>query len=520
MKYKILLIIAFINLNIKAQESTVWNDYKKGAPKGKETILPNFSFAGYKYSEVPLPKTDFKVFDVTEYGAIANDSLSDKKAIKKAIAAAVKNRKGIVFFPKGKYHINTDEDDHSPIIIKGSNIIFRGEGDTDEGSTLFFENNLPPKDPKKFWTCPYAIQTTAGGGDDFITEVTSNATRESFEIKVKNASRLKKGDWIILKLLNNDKKLIEYDTKPLAVEPEWKTILNKGVQVNERHQIASVKGNKIRFKEPIHYDVKKKHGWKIHRYAHVETLGFENLLFEGNWKEKFKHHKSAKHDGGWSILKISRAVNSWVKNCTFKNVNNAVSFSQAAYSTALSCDIKGNIGHSAIHADGGSTGILLADINDYAGMHHATGVAGGSTAATVIWRCKYPAHTSFESHASQPRCTLFDNIEGGFFSGRAGGARQNLPNHGRHLVLWNYKATSPGIPDFRFVATDSWYWRIVPPIVVGFHGNTTTFNTKEVQVLESLGQKVKPESLFEEQLKLRLGKLPDWIENIKKQQLN
>ena len=134
---------------------------------------------------------------------------------------------------------------------------------------------------------------------------------------------------------------------------------------------------------------------------------------------------------------------------------------------------------------------LLPNVNDLAGMHHAVGVGGGSTSATVVWNCKYPAHTSFESHASQPRCTLFDNIEGGFFVGRAGGARQNLPNHGRYLVLWNYKATSPPISDFRFVATDSWYWRIVPPIIVGFHGTEITFNEDEVQVLESVGTPVK-----------------------------
>ena len=108
---------------------------------------------------------------------------------------------------------------------------------------------------------------------------------------------------------------------------------------------------------------------------------------------------------------------------------------------------------------------------------------------------------------------MFDNVEGGFFQGRAGGARKNLPNHGRHLVLWNYKEIDDPETDFRFVATDTWFWRIVPPIIVGFHGAGTSFNENEVQVLESLGKPVKPESLFEEQLKLRLGKLPEWLNN-------
>lgn len=500
---------------MQAQESAVWNDYKKAQKKGKEAVLPNFSYAGYKYSEEAIPDVDYKVFDVTKYGADGTDTKSDKEAIRKAVAAAIKNKKGIIYFPKGKYYINTKEDDQKPIIIKSSNIVFRGEGDDENGSVLFFENDLPPADPKKMYSCPMAIQTSAGGGDRFLTDVTSNSKRETFKITVKDPSKLKVGNWVILKVLNNNKDLIAYDTAPLEVEDEWKTILNKGVQVNERHQIAAIKGKVVTFKEPIHYDIKKKHGWKLYNYAHSEGLGFENILFEANWKKEFKHHRSAEDDSGWGILKISRAVNSWVRNCTFKNVTNAVAFSQAAYSTALNVKIKGNIGHSAVDAGGGSTGILIAKVTDYAGMHHAVGVGGGSTSATVLWRCSYPAHTSFESHASQPRCTLFDNIEGGFFTGRAGGARQNLPNHGRYLVLWNYKATSAPIDDFRFVATDSWYWRIVPPIVVGFHGNATTFNPDEVQILESLGTPVQPESLFEEQLKLRLGKLPKWISELK-----
>ncbi|WP_139958487.1 DUF4955 domain-containing protein [Flavicella sediminum] len=504
-------LISFLNISVNAQKSALWNEFVDAKKNGTEAVLPDFSFAGYKYSEVEIPSVNYKIFDVTKFGAKPNDTKSDKEAIRKAIAAAIKNKEGIVFFPKGKYYINTSKDDIKPILIKASHIVFRGEGAGENGSVLFFEKDLPPTDPKKLYSCPSAIQTSAGGSDNLLTEVTANAKRETFKISVKDASKIKKGDWVILKVVNNSKDLIRYDTQPLTVEKEWETIRNKGVQVNERHQVAHVKGNTITFKEPIRFDIQKRHQWKIYSFAHSEGLGFENIRFEGNWMKKFKHHRSAQDDGGWSILKVSRAVNSWVKDCTFKNVSNALGFSQSAYSTALNIQIEGNIGHSSVHAGGGSTGILLANIIDKAGMHHAAGVGGGSTCATVIYKATYPAHTSFESHASQPRCTLFDNVEGGFFAGRAGGARKNLPNHGRYLVLWNYKETDVAEKDFRFVATDSWYWRIVPPIIVGFHGSETTFKKDEVQVLESLGTPVTPKSLFEEQLKLRLGKLPEWI---------
>ncbi len=495
----------------KIAKKTVWEDFVDAKKTGKTPILPDFSYAGYKYSEVPLPNVKFKIFNIIEFGANPNDTLSDKSAIIRAIKAAKKNGEGVIYFPKGKYYINTYSDDNSIIAITSSKIVFRGEGKTN--TILFFDKDLPPTDPKKMWSCPSAIKVHSVNKNEHITKITGNTKREAFTIKVEDASKISKGDWIVLQVQNNSEDLVEYDLSPLVPDKEWKSILDKGVKVNEKHQVASVNGNTITLVSPIHFDIQAKHNWTISKFAHVDHVGFENLTFEGNWTKEFVHHRSAQDDGGWSILSISNAVNSWVSNCTFKNISRALSFSSSAACTALNINIEGAIGHASINSSG-STEILLAKINDNAGMHHTTGVGGGSNTGTVIWRSKHPAHTCFEAHASQPRTTLFDNVEGGFFQGRAGGARFNLPNHGRHLVLWNYKETDDPETNFRFVATDTWYWRIVPPIIVGFHGSGTTFKEDEVQILESLGTPVKPESLFEEQLKLRLGKLPKWINDI------
>ncbi|GGZ81764.1 hypothetical protein GCM10007028_19230 [Algibacter mikhailovii] len=508
-KNLLLAIVCLYYIPIVSQEKSVWEDFKTAKETGIEAILPDFSYAGYKYSETALPTKGHEVFNVLDYGAIPNDNKSDKRAVLNAIKAAKKKGSGIVFFPKGTYHLFTKDDDHKPIEIDASNIVFRGEEQGE--SILFFENNLEPTEPDKLWTTPNMIVVKANGNSVKLADVISDAKRETFTVTLSDASKINKNDWVILSVSNNDSDLISYDIQPLKAEPEWTSILEEGVIVNERHQVASVNNNVITFYEPIHYDVKAKHHWEILSFEHVEEIGFENLTFEGNWKEEFEHHKSAKHDGGWSILCVSKSVNSWVKDCTFKNINNAFSFSKSAACTALNITIEGNIGHSSVHSEG-STGILLAKINDLSGMHHAVGVGGGSNTGTVIWRSKYPSHTSFEAHASQPRCTLFDNVEGGFFAGRAGGARFNLPNHGRYLVLWNFKEIDEPESNFKFVATDTWWWRIVPPIVVGFHGSDTTFKENEIQILEGLGTKVKPESLFEEQLKLRLGgKLPKWM---------
>lgn len=512
-RFILLFFFCFLFLNCSAQKQTVWDNFKNAKKNNIEPILPDFSYSGYKYSEQAIPVVNYKIFDVTKFGAIPNDTLSDKKAIQKAIEEATKHGEGIIYFPKGKYFVNTSKDDQSIILIQSSKIVFRGEDR--ENSVVFFQNDLPPADPEKLWTVPFSIRVATNKRGKFLTNITKDATRETFTIQVENASKIKKGDWITVKVLNNAPELVEKDLFPIKADPTWTSIIDKGVQVNEHHEVAKVIGNTIHLVTPIHYNIESKYDWKIDSFEHLEHVGFENMTFEGNWTKDFIHHRSAQDDGGWSIIQMTRAVNSWVKDVTFKNVSRALEFSVTASCTALNVAVVGKIGHTAVDVSG-STGTLIANSVDSAGMHHSFGVSGGSNTNTVIWRSKYAAHTSFESHASQPRVTLFDNVEGGFFQGRAGGARFNLPNHGRYLVLWNFKEIDAPEENFRFIAKDTWFWRIVPPIVVGFHGSGTTFKEDEIQILESLGTPVKPESLFEEQLKLRLGKLPEWISEVKK----
>jgi len=101
----------------------------------------------------------------------------------------------------------------------------------------------------------------------------------------------------------------------------------------------------------------------------------------------------------------------------------------------------------------------------------------------------------------------------------------------QNSAVWNdyvkakQTGSEPILPDFsdepqnnfNFISKDTWFWKIVPPIIVGFHGSGTTFNKEEVHLLESTGAPVEPESLFEAQLKLCLGYLPKWISTLKKQ---
>ena len=112
----------------------------------------------------------------------------------------------------------------------------------------------------------------------------------------------------------------------------------------------------------------------------------------------------------------------------------------------------------------------------------------------------------------------------------------NVPNHLRDLTIWNLNATkvksdfNGGF--FKWWLTENDWWKIMPPIIVGFHGaGTVNFgvysetaggwaeseSSSDLQTLylESNGTAVQPESLYEAQLRERLGYVPGWLNSLK-----
>ena len=356
---------------------------------------------------------------------------------------------------------------------------------------------------------PIFISRNKGMKKEVLAKVTKDAVKGERTIKVDTYEKLQAGQWIVLTVENNNIDVIKEALSPMEFDNRWKQIMDIGVTIKEVHKIKSVNGNKITFCEPLRFNMKSKWRFTLRKTSFLEGIGIENIAFVGNYRQKFKHHGSAIHDGGWHFWKLVGILNSWIKDCKFKDCNGTLSFTNSAYCTAYNIIIEGFGGHTSIR-ESGSTGVLIAKVNDKAHTWHAVGVAKPGI-GNVIWRCKYPSDRCFEIHATQPRASLFDCIEGGFERGFAGGAVTSLPNHLNDLVLWNFKETGKKNENFNFISIKSKYWRVYPPIIVGFHGVGTTFNPKELQYIESLGKPVKPQSLFEAQLKLRLGKIPDWL---------
>ena len=475
-------------------ESELWKDFV-AAKQGQTTpVLPDFSYAGYHYCEKPIPDVSHKVFLVTEFGAIPNDNQSDELGIQAAITAAEQHGSGVVLFPVGRFDVSTTKEEaERSIFIRHSHIVLRGAGSGKEGTIIFAKYDHPKGTYKFQFDVP-------DRGVTYLGDITADAVRETFRIQVADSSQFTVGQRIALTMTNKDPKVKNWYLQPYKARKEW----HAPIAFREYHQIAGIDGKDLVLREPIHVDIFKDHGWRIESFSHIEEVGVEDIAFLGNFKDKFVHHKNIRHDKGWSILAVQHAVNSWVSRCRFKDVSRALWFDNCAAVSGFNIKVHGNGGHHGLKLEA-TYGGLIGLSHDAVSFHGPN--VETSSLGCVYWRVTSP-RTNVDCHGEYSLATLHDKPELDFRSGRMGSNKSELPNHLRKLIFWNAMHTGKG------KKYDWWkgmHDTNVMPIMVGVHGNPIAFDKKKLEVEESPGNPVMPESLFEAQLAHRLGEVPEWL---------
>ena len=485
------------------------------------------------------------------------------------------NARIVIYFPAGDYVLHNDDDNtrdeskqkdavdsknnnvSSGIEIYGGNFVIKGDGP--DKTRLIMETPNLPTSISNLSSSPIllAIKHTNGpnnaGNSPKLASVTENAKRGDFTVKVSGTTGISSGQWVQLRLRSGDRELVKKEIGPIALNENWAIAkapisINQssddlyGVKITEFHQVKSAANGKITFYEPIMHDIDIKYndteGWEIRTYKYLENVGIEDLSFVGNALDGYAHHgeghaEQAKvgwqYDGAYKPLLLQRVVNSWVRNVHFESVSEALTFAESANSSAYDIRISGKRGHSAVRSQGSSR-VFIGKVRDESagndvygkscqGQFHGCGVSKPSV-GTVLWNVTWGNDACFESHATQPRATLIDNCSGGLVYYRAGGDENEVPNHLGDLTLWNLNVTGTDSHASNFAwwsDSDTW-WKIFPPIVVGTHGMNVKFSGKEQQQVtyeESTGMKVSPESLYEAQLRERLGYVPGWLNALK-----
>lgn len=493
-------ILALCSTTFAQKVSPLWTDFVAAKQTGKTPILPDFSFAGYHFSEKPIPETSGKkVFNVVDYGAKPNDAVYDDEAIQRAIDAAEKNKDGgVVFFPSGKFLIAADTDSTKYIRISKSNIILKGSG-SGTGGTEIYQDKMRING-RQIQFKPMDLSAKK------ITTITKDADRESFWVEVVEASALKVGQDVVIRHKSEEFTKIYF--APLQLKPEWTRLFGDkgGMLINEIHTIEKIEGNKVKFKNPLHFDLRivKSAAFELATYHYIEECGVEDILFTSNWKtygEDFVHHKNAIHDYAWEAVGMEYVKNSWVKNCEFRDWNEGLFIRSGYQVSVLNVNFKGKKGHASVHARTGY-GVLIKNCHFNDAQHHGAGT-GYSAVGTVITQCTLGSDQNIDIHSGQPFATLYDDIKGGVFY-NLGGPEPGHPHHGKHLVLWNFQHQSAKDQHYNFWDLNKRRnYTIAQPILVGFQSDRKV-SFENVGINQDQGKEVLPKSLFEAQLTLRL----------------
>ena len=517
MKIKILFLSLVLMICGHTKSQTEAACYTAFKTNPATAVLPDYSYAGYKFGADSIPNVSLPIFDVSKYGAIPNDSLEDFDGVQAAINAAAAAGGGIVFFPKGKFLMNEQTRRTAGILIPKGNIILRGSGSGPGGTELFITNHFVPTDTTCMYCTPPLFKFHYWQSQPLRTQLSLNAKRGDKQITVASASALKVGDIIEIEMTNpaaNNELL-----SGLTPYPEWTTTINTGITIYEKHKITAISGNVISLAEPININMTASYTWNVSVTPLTQGFGVEDLWFHGNFHETFVHHKNYIHDSGWYGISMGLAQNAFMRRLRFTDMNWGIALSDSYACSILFIRFDGNPGHFTVENNGGSYGTLLGYIDDAAnspGEWHGPGPSATSS-ATVLWRYRGGARSGPDSHASYPYYTLIDACNCKYIGN--GGDAVVCPNHGKDFTYWNTQeiGTYSNIAFWENHLNPPYgnFVKIVYPNVVGWQGKST-FVTSTLGLYESYGKAVLPESLYEAQLTLRLGTLPAWIPSAKK----
>ncbi|MBL4703416.1 MAG: T9SS type A sorting domain-containing protein [Flavobacteriales bacterium] len=403
---------------------------EKWNPRGR---LPDFSYVGYESGEKNYHYAP-TVVDVTTFGAINTDSISDVSAINAAIASI---DSGIVYFPPGLYIID------DVISISKDNLVLRGAGNDSLTGTRFYfplsgtdlgiPGNLNSGD------AGYLINfsgSNAGPSYDIV----ENVKMGDRSVTVSDPSVFNVGDFVN----------IEYSGSHPSDGALWGHILNDQNYVwpcsiawstgngglGMYHKIERIEGDIITLKEPIRLDLKVTWSPKLHLRTdwYITNSGIENLYIEHAYIVKPSHL----NEPGYNTIAFDFSFNCWANNISIKHADNGILFKNSGYGEMKNITFRGRGGHHGWKFAYSSH--CLADTIDFQSYDlwtHSftlTHKANGNVVSNLTGIPGIPISTDF--HRNTPWETLIVNVENDW-NYNSSGVWCAGPNAGKRTVYWN-----------------------------------------------------------------------------------
>lgn len=510
-----------------------------------DKIVQDFSFAGYRRGELPLPANPpGATFDVTSYGADASGAADSTLAIQAAIDAAEAAGGGIVWMPAGLYQVSPQGGASACLTIEGSGVVLRGAG---VGQTFLLNTETVMSDTVILDVAGPSNATWSGTLSPNRT-ITADLTGPTTQIPVTSTTGFTVGLEIIVRADPGDDWATEH------LEPGWVgypagsfgrlMYLRKIVAIDDINQILTID-------IPTRYALKTRDSARVYRKdTLIREIGLEdfsigNVQHPGTtgWGDlDYATPGTSAYDvEGSYAIRLRRVRDSWIRRVsTFRPsgntstchiLNNGILLTECAHVTMRDCHFQrpqygggGGAGYMFRLQNSGDCllqnciaefsrhGIVFSHMASSGNVVHActdktTGKQTGNTGNQNTSGRGSDHHMQFSHSNLIDVCVADDSWFEARYRPYGSDPMHNLTS--AHTVYWN----TEGKPSSRSYVVHSQQSRY--GYVIGTRGAVTavktdgdsTSKTAPVDHVEGVGtgDTLTPFSLFLEQRRRRLG---------------
>ncbi|GAX74555.1 hypothetical protein CEUSTIGMA_g2005.t1 [Chlamydomonas eustigma] len=497
---------------------------------GLKNRLMDWSYAGYKAGEAPLPNNAANC-SVADFGAKGNNISDDTLAFINAIASLSGNG-GVVYIPPGVYQLSQQ------LYVMQSNIVLRGAG---EGSTILYftksmtdlfgqnwtgsQNWGEASEVQSNWkNAPGSIRFLGPNGPDAwipIANITANATRGTNVLTLSDTAQIQAGQWLSFSQeftgisLPNDMNMRKSSyTCPKCGSP------GSGAILRWHSRVAAVNaGNVIVLERSLPFNVSSDWNPTVYQFMEgISNVGIEYLTIQMKWQAYAGHFQEA----GWNGVEFTDTSNCWARNLTILNGDTLLSVYRSSFCTLSNITTgvtakRNNFNRDCHHSmnTSSSQDILFSNITHTISCYHDLTVFN-FTVGVVFANITGP-DIAMDGHRFYTYGTLYSNISIGAGSHPFldGGLSIWGCRAASFTTFWNVTPTTagqqtaiapPGFdmgPNVNFVGMNFSPQAGVDPVISGGM-NWHTENTP-------VGQQLSPGELYSTMLTRRLQAGPEAV---------
>ncbi|PAP75877.1 hypothetical protein [Rubrivirga marina] len=427
-------------------------------------VLPDYSFAGYRWGEEPVPTPGATVVRATDHGVVPDDGRDDTAALRAAVAEAGRVEGwAVVELPAGKVELR------NLLFIERDSLVLRGAGSGDGGTVLSIpvpmrEMDQPPvladldaylvandkTVPTGEFFSPYSwtggvIWTRAPKAAPVPEPLAAvvGGVRGAHTVTVDDASAIRAGDVLRFAWVNRagpDSPLLQHlygMATGLDGDRLWES--PDAPLVTQEVTVASVDGDAVTVREPLLHDLRPEWSAVLAPEPRLRDVGIEGIRIVFPDVPYPGHHQEA----GYNAIYLTDLRHGWVRDVAFVNADSGILSDRVANVTLAGITVEGRDAHYGVHL-GDVERVLLTDFETTTWAHHPVSFNTGARQSVITGgRVVSP---QLDRHRGANHTNLYDDLDAVEPSDELrlfthGGAGYWGPAHGVGVTFWNVRLT-------------------------------------------------------------------------------